>query len=295
MLQTLDFIPPVVDDPYLFGRIAAANAMSDIFAMGGIARTALNIAAFPAKKLGIDRMRAILIGAADACAEAGVTVLGGHTVNDLELKFGLAVTGEVSRQNLVTNATARPGDVLVLTKGVGTGILFESFRRETLGAKAADVWSDSMGRLNLVAAEIMVSEGAHAATDVTGFGLLGHAHQLAKASQVTIHIDAQSIPLLPEVVKHAGTLSGGAQRNVEYLDHQLTGGDELTRRILGDPQTSGGLLMAVPESSVPRLMARLQTTGHYAAAMVGRCEAVRATERPGDVHIKGDISANSIG
>ena len=280
MLQTVDFIPPVVDDPFVFGRIAAANALSDVYAMGGRPLTALNIAAFPAQQLGIERMRRILEGASAACIEAGVAIVGGHTVNDPELKFGLSVTGRVQRDQLVTNQGALAGDELILTKALGTGILFNAFRGQRLDVSHIESWQASMSTLNQLAAGLMVQFGVKAATDVTGFGLFGHLHQMMKASKTCAHLKLASIPILPGVEQHNVAWSGGSRRNLDYVGDFVDGADEVSQRLLADPQTSGGLLMAVHPSQSGSLLNGLQEAGHHDAARIGRVVDCKGEEGP---------------
>ena len=279
LLQTLDVITPIVDDPFDFGRIAAANALSDIWAMGGDPVVALVFAAVP-EGLPLEAIRAIFEGGASAVAEAGAVIGGGHTVRDPELKYGLSVTGRVTPSRLVTNAGGREGDVLVLSKALGTGILHGALRAGTLLEAERMALTASMSLLNAGAARAMAAVGAHAATDVTGFGLLGHGMQIARASSLAIRFFCSDLPLLPGVDARVGsTLGGAAGRNAAYAAPDLPPSRSL--RLLADPQTSGGLLVAVPEARAEALVAALRGEGTPAAAIVGRLEA----GPPGEVRL----------
>lgn len=254
LVQTVDFFAPIVDDPYTFGRIAAANAMSDVYAMGGEPITALAIAGFPAGTAPIEALTEILRGGHDAVHEAGAVLVGGHTIIDEEVKFGLAVTGRAHPARLLTNAAARPGDRLVLTKPLGTGLLSTAHKSGTLAPALLDRLIASMTSLNAQASRAALRVGAKGATDVTGFGLLGHASHIARASQVTLRIVTADVPALPGAVEAytGGARTGGAARNASYLEARVDWGlvDERTRALLLDPQTSGGLLVAVPSARV---------------------------------------------
>lgn len=254
LVQTVDFFAPIVDDPYRFGRVAAANALSDVYAMGGEPLTAMNIVGFPDKKLPLAVLTEILRGGQDAVHEAGARIVGGHTVIDEELKYGLSVTGRVHPDRILSNANATPGDVLVLTKAIGTGILATAGKRGTLSEEHAESLYVSMSTLNAVASRAAVALGSRCATDVTGFGLLGHAMHIARASDVRIVFDVQAVPFLPGAREAlaAGHLPGGARRNADWVadavDWNDTGDD--LRSLLTDPQTSGGLLVALDASRV---------------------------------------------
>lgn len=272
LVQTVDFFAPIVDDPYRFGRVAAANALSDVYAMGGEPLTAMNIVGFPEKTLPLRVLTEILRGGQDAVHEAGARVVGGHTVTDEELKYGLAVTGQVHPDRILSNANARPGDVLVLTKAIGTGILATAGKRDALAAEHAEALYESMRRLNRDASRAAVALGVRCATDVTGFGLLGHARHVARASGVTIAIEHAAVPLLPGTREAlaAGFVTGGAKRNARWLDEDTDwndSGDDV-RSLLCDPQTSGGLLVALRPEQVAEFLARVPD-----AAVVGRVEA----------------------
>jgi selenide,water dikinase len=254
LVQTTDFFTPIVDDPFTFGAIAAANALSDVYAMGGRPLTALSILCYPAKG-DLEDLEAILRGGAEKMIEAGCVVLGGHSVSDEEIKFGYAVTGTIHPDRIKTNAGARPGDALVLTKPLGTGVISTALKRGL--ARDADVEESirSMVTLNSAACEAMRAAGAHGCTDVTGFGLLGHAREMALASGVTIEIDWRAIEFLPGALDYSaqGALSGGLHNNRAFAECAvLIEGDlpEPVLQLLYDPQTSGGLLIALPEESV---------------------------------------------
>jgi selenide, water dikinase len=250
LVQTVDFFAPIVDDAYLFGQIAATNALSDVYAMGGEPLTAMNIVGFPTAELPITVLTDILRGAQDKVHEAGAVVVGGHSIIDEELKFGLSVTGRVHPQRILSNANASVGDRLVLTKPLGTGILATCGKAGQLDASDADELYASMCRLNAEACRVAVTMNLRCATDVTGFGLLGHASHIAAASGVTLLIDTQRVPTLPGALEAAtrGVRTGGAERNATYLEPLVdwSASSEALRAVLVDPQTSGGLLVAVP-------------------------------------------------
>jgi len=273
LLATVDFFTPVVDDPYLFGQIAAANALSDIYAMGGRPVFALNIMCFP-NCLSPDVMGDILRGGADKVLEAGAVIAGGHTVTDDEPKYGLAVTGLAPVSGVITNAGARPGDVLVLTKPLGTGVLVAGVKGELLDEDTLDRAVESMRTLNREAGEAMTRFGVKACTDITGFGLLGHAAEMAKASIVSLVLQYGALPLLPRVEELArmGIIPAGAYNNRNYLEGQIAfaaGLDQARELILFDPQTSGGLLIAVPPDRAGEFLAHLHSRGVDAARVVG--------------------------
>jgi selenide,water dikinase len=254
LVQTTDFFTPIVDDPFTFGAIAAANALSDVYAMGGRPLTALSILCYPAKG-DLDDLEAILCGGAEKMIEAGCVVLGGHSVSDEEIKFGYAVTGTIHPDRIKTNAGARPGDALVLTKPLGTGVISTALKRGLARDEDVEGSIRSMVTLNRAACETMQAAGAHGCTDVTGFGLLGHAREMALASGVTIEIDWRAIEFLPGALDYSeqGALSGGLHNNRSFAECAvLIEGDlpEPVLQLLYDPQTSGGLLIALPEESV---------------------------------------------
>jgi selenide,water dikinase len=272
LVQTLDFFAPIVDDPYDFGRVAAANALSDVYAMGGEPLTAMNIAAFPTGKLPIEVLSDILRGAQDVVHAAGAIVVGGHTVADDEVKFGLSVTGRVDPRRMLTNDAARAGDLLVLTKPLGTGILATAARNEKLAPDALAALVASMTTLNAVASRVALSVDVRCATDVTGFGLLGHASHIARASHVRIRIDRAAVPILPGTREAwaAGARTGGGERNLDFVADLVEWGDatDEDRAILVDPQTSGGLLVALRPERVAEYLSRVQT-----AAVIGEVVA----------------------
>lgn len=258
LVQTVDFFAPIVDDPYDFGRVAATNALSDVFAMGGEPITAMNIVGFPTGKLPIEVLSDVLRGGQDAVHEAGAHIVGGHSITDEELKYGLSVTGVVHPDRVLTNAGAVAGDVFVLTKALGTGILATAAKRGLLPEVERIELTKSMTTLNAAASRAALAAGARCATDVTGFGLLGHASHIARASNITIRIDAAALPLLAgtRAMLERGALTGGAARNVSYLEPLVEWGsttDEM-RAILVDPQTSGGLLIALKPDRVDEFL-----------------------------------------
>jgi len=279
LVQTVDFFTPIVDDPYLFGQIAAANALSDVYAMGATPLTALNIVCFPSRKLGPAVLREILRGGAEKVLEAGAVTVGGHTVEDEEPKFGLAVTGLVHPRRVMTNAGARPGDVLVLTKPLGTGVIATALKGEMAPPEAVAEAAAGMARLNREAAEVAAELELVACTDVTGFGLLGHAAEMALASGVGMRFWVEAVPLYPHARELAamGLLPGGAHANRQHFGRLVRfdpGVAEVEQDLLFDPQTSGGLLLAVPPDKQEQCLARLAERG-VAAAAVGEVVAAR--------------------
>lgn len=262
LLNTVDFFPPIVDDPYTYGQIAAANALSDIYAMGGRPVTAMNLAAFPREGLALKVLHDILRGGADKLEEAGVALVGGHTVADQEVKFGMAVTGLVDPERLIRNGGAQPGDRLILTKPIGVGVITTALKQERAEASLVERAATVMCRLNRAAAETMLLHDVHACTDITGYGLLGHALQMARASAAQLRIEYQKVPHFPEaldlcaggirpggLMSNRGAFSGGVR-----FDEAVP---EAWRELLFDPQTSGGLLIALPGADAPRLLFRL--------------------------------------
>ena len=275
LVATVDFFTPIVDDPYDFGRIAAANALSDVYAMGGRPLFALNLVAFPRARLGDGWLSEIVRGGGEVAREAGVAVIGGHSIDDPEPKFGMCVVGEVAPDRIVRNSTARAGDALVLTKPIGTGIVSTAIKREAAPPEVVEAAVRSMTTLNRGASEAMLQVQAHAATDVTGYGLLGHLHEMARASRLEAHVTASAVPLLPGVreLAAAGHIPGGTRRNLADLEQALVWEedvDDVQRVLLGDAQTSGGLLIAVTPSRVDELLALLRAAGTPAAAVVGK-------------------------
>ncbi|MDF2959091.1 MAG: segregation protein [Paenibacillus sp.] len=266
LVQTVDFFTPIVDDPYSFGQVAAANAISDIYAMGGKPLTVLNIVAFPITKLDKLVLADILRGAADKVREAGATLVGGHSIDDNEPKFGLAVTGLVHPDKVRTNAGAKPGDKLILTKPIGVGILTTSIKKDQLSAEEVARVTQVMATLNKTAAETMEPYDVHACTDVTGFGLLGHASEMAKGSSAGIRIAKPQVPFLPRVreLAEAGFVPGGTKNNFAHLQGSVTfpdNMDQIDQWMLCDAVTSGGLLIAVEPSQADKLHQELRSAG----------------------------------
>jgi len=261
LVQTVDFFTPVVDDPFDYGRVAATNSLSDVYAMGGTPRTALAIMGFP-EHLGSEVLGEILRGGQSVMQAAGVAIIGGHTVKDPELKFGYSVTGMVDPRRMLTNAAARPGDQLILTKPLGTGILATALKHEKLAPALVRRLTKQMTTLNRAASEVAVRAGARAATDVTGFGLLGHAAQMADASGVTIVFHPRSDWFLPRTLELAldGEIAGGLKKNQEFYSPRIAieGIPPAMTLALFDPQTSGGLLIAAPEKKARVLLAGLR-------------------------------------
>ena len=276
LVVTTDFFTPIVDDPYSFGQIAAANALSDLYAMGAKPLFALNLLAFPRKHLEEGSLGEIIRGGAEKCREAGIPILGGHSIDDAEPKYGLVAIGEVDPGRMATNDGARAGWHLVLTKPLGTGIIATAIKSGKASAQSIDVATQSMASLNRGAGEAMAEVGIRAATDVTGFGLLGHLHQMLRASGVSATIGSQTIPFLPGALELAETerFPGGTLRNLADIEENVSFADDIpegTRHLLADAQTSGGLLMAVPPDLLPQLIARLQGAAPV-AAMIGKTE-----------------------
>ena len=271
LVVTTDFFTPVVDDPFDFGRIAAANALSDVYAMGGRPLFALNLLAFPRKLLGEGLAADIVRGAGEICREAGISVLGGHSIDDPEPKFGLVAVGEADPDQLVTLHGALPGDRLILTKAIGTGVIATALKADAVADDVVAGAVASMVTLNRAAAEMMVANGVRGGTDVTGFGLLGHLCNLLRASGLSAELAAGAVPLLPGALElvQAGYVPGGTRRNLTDLAADVTWTPEVTepvRTLLADAQTSGGLLMAVPPHRVDSVMADLE--GRVPAAAV---------------------------
>lgn len=277
LVQTVDFFPPIVDDPYLFGQIAAANALSDVYAMGGTPLTALNIVGFPLGSLPPEILTEILRGGNDKVIEAGAVVVGGHSIKDKELKFGVAVTGIVDPRRIITNAGACPGDVVFLTKALGTGVITTAIKRSAAVDSVAGAAIQQMAMLNRKASEAMLSVGTTAATDITGYGLLGHAREMAEGSNVTIRFSAAKLPLLSGALglSAQGMHPGGANDNREYLKEKVRVEGNVDPNLLAlmyDPQTSGGLLIAVPETDAVKLQTALASAGVYSEP-IGRVTA----------------------
>jgi selenide, water dikinase len=277
LVQTVDFFTPIVDDPYTFGAIAAANALSDVYAMGGRPVSALSVLAYPGAG-DLDDLDAILRGGMEKMREAGCALIGGHSVNDPEIKFGYAVTGVVHPDRVLTNAAARPGDALVFTKRLGTGVISTALKRGLAQAEHVEASIASMLELNRSACAMALAFGAHAVTDVTGFGLIGHAREMALASGVTIEIDARSVQFLPGALEYArlGALPGGLGNNRDFASCAVEVSGDLPSGIeslLYDPQTSGGLLIAASEAEAAAMARNYET-----ACLVGR--VIEREEKP---------------
>ena len=271
VVQTVDFFPPVVDDPYDFGQIAAANALSDVYAMGGTPRLAMNLLAVPSC-LPPDAVRAILEGGADKVREAGAVIAGGHSIEDAEPKYGLCVTGVVRPDRVLTNSGAGAGDILVLTKPLGTGILTTAAKADLLDEGAYRALAAVMAGLNRAAAEAALPLAPSACTDVTGFGLMGHAREMAEGSGVTVELWPERVPLQPRALDFArdGILPGGVYRNRAFAGPETEGEERFPQALMDclyDPQTSGGLLLSIPEGRAAELLRRLADAGVSAAAV----------------------------
>ena len=271
IISTTDFFPPVVDDPYDFGAIAAANALSDVYAMGGRPLMAINLVAYP-EDLDKTILSEILRGGAEKAKEAGAVIAGGHSITDAEPKYGLSVTGEVEIEKIIRKSGARPGDLLILSKRLGTGVVTTALKRDLVAAEHLEAAVESMSRLNRVAAELAQRHGVNAMTDITGFGLVGHALEMAKLSGVTFRLNMSDIALLPGTAQYArnGVFPGGMERNREYYSAWLSIEGQLAEHehgLLFDPQTSGGLLMSVSAERADNLLADLQSQGEDAFAV----------------------------
>ena len=275
VVQTIDFFPPIVDDPESYGRIAAANSLSDVYAMGATPITALSVVGFPEKELDTAILGRIMVGGAEKVLEAGAVIVGGHSVSDKEIKYGLAVTGVVNPVNLIKNSTARPGDVLVLTKPLGTGSISTAAKSRKAPAEVLKKAIETMACLNQDASRAMQEAGAHAATDVTGFGILGHGREMAEASEVTLVLEEGKIPFLPGARELARKklLSGGADRNRRFLGTHVKLDPTIPREVaslLFDSETSGGLLISLPEEGAAKVVKELRGKGHEEVSVVGR-------------------------
>lgn len=265
LVQTVDFFTPIVDDPYVFGQVAATNSLSDVYAMGGRPISALSIVGFPNSGTEVAVLERILQGGLAKMQEAGCAVIGGHSIGDDEIKFGYAVTGLVNPARVWSNSAARPGDRLILTKRLGTGVISTALKRERASAAAVEAATKSMTTLNRRASEIALDFEIHAATDVTGFGLLGHAREMAAGSGVSLMISSH-LAFLPDALDFArqGFLPGGLRRNIEFMGSCVefaAGVPEEVRNLLFDPQTAGGLLFSVSAADVPGMLAALSQAG----------------------------------
>jgi selenide,water dikinase len=275
LVQTVDFFTPIVDDPFTFGQIAVANALSDVYAMGGTPLTGMNLVAFPIKTLSPSILKEILLGGLAKMEEAGVALVGGHTIEDPEVKYGLAVTGIVHPKKILTNAKAKPGDRLVLTKSLGTGIISTALKGGMASEEAIRKIVESMVTLNRTASEWMKTLGAHACTDITGFGFIGHALEMAIASQVGMVIQSRDIPIFPEAIEYArlGLVPGGAHSNRDFFSCRVDAHPEvpaLLMDLLYDPQTSGGLLISLSSNEAERLVEALKKEENIDSCIVGK-------------------------
>jgi selenide,water dikinase len=281
IVNTVDFFTPVVDDPFTYGQISAANALSDVYAMGAIPKTALNIVCWPQTGLPAEMLAEILRGGSEKAAEAGVAIVGGHSVADEEVKYGMAVTGIVDPRRIIRNVGARPGDLLLLTKPLGTGILMTAFKRDQLPKDQYQAAVKTMVELNAASSRAMLRYEVRSATDITGFGLAGHASQMAEASGVTFVLEESDLPVLPGAIElcGAGMIPGGGVRNREYFGPKTRIAEEISPEMAAmafDPQTSGGLLISLLEADALKLLSDLQALGNNDAAIVGRVVAARS-------------------
>jgi selenide,water dikinase len=286
LVQTVDLFTPIVDDPYDYGRISAANSLSDVYAMGGTPVSALNIVGFPKDLFPMEVLADILRGAHDTVQEAGAVIVGGHTISDDELKFGLAVTGTIHPDRILANSGARPGDVLFLTKPLGTGTLTTALKSGVVDAPWLSVCIEVMSRLNRTACQVALDVGAHACTDITGFGLMGHALELAGASGVALELNYSRIPFFPDAIltTRDGYIPGGTRANRLYVSPHVQWSDlsEEDQLLLCDPQTSGGLLFAVAPERSRDTAERLrqadlewQSIGHVKAGVAGQIHVTK--------------------
>jgi selenide,water dikinase len=289
LVQTVDFFTPIVDDPFDWGRIGAANAFSDVYAMGGRPVTALNLVAWPVEELSLDLLARVLEGGAAVAREAGVSILGGHSIHDPEPKYGMAVTGFVQTDRILRNSTMRPGDHLVLTKPLGLGIITTAVKRQKATPEQLTQAVAAMTTLNRSASEAATEVGVSAATDVTGFGLLGHLHVALRESGASARLDAASVPLLGGVLDlaAAGVVPSGTRSNHQFVDPWTEWGGlpQSEQLILADAQTSGGLLLSVPEARAPALLTALADRG-IAAAEIG---VVHTESQPGGIEVSGRL------
>ena len=273
LVQSVDFFTPIVDDPFMFGQISAANSLSDIYAMGGTPHSALNIVGFPKDLFPLEILSEILHGGQTKVQEAGAVILGGHTVCDDELKYGLAVTGLIHPQKIMTNATAHSGDVLILTKPIGTGAITTALKNGAIDDSMLNTATEIMAQLNKSAMECCLEVGVHAVTDVTGFGLMGHALEMAKASNVSLILSFEAIPVLPgakEAIK-SGAVPGGTKANFLFTSPDVNYAAALNKEdqwLLNDPQTSGGLLVSVNADKAEKLQRQMMDKG-ITAAIIG--------------------------
>lgn len=274
LIQTVDYFTPIVDDPYMFGQITAANALSDVYAMGGEPKTVLNIVGYPIKKLGAEMLSEILRGAADKVKEAGAITVGGHSIDDQEPKFGLSVTGIVHPDKVWKNVGAKPGDVLVLTKPIGVGILTTGIKRSAVTPEQEQLVTETMAMLNKTAAVELMNYQPHSVTDVTGFGLLGHGSEMARGSHVSFEISLSRVPVLEGALELArdGVIPGGSKSNHKWLSEDVVYEGILPEEqlVLCDAITSGGLLVSISEDEAAVYVDRLKANGLFDAAIIGR-------------------------
>jgi len=278
LVQTVDFFTPIVDDPFTFGQIAVANALSDVYAMGGTPLTGMNLVAFPIKTLSPSILKEILLGGLSKMEEAGVALVGGHSIDDPEIKYGLAVTGVVHPNQILTNAKAKAGDKLVLTKPLGTGIISTALKARMASEEAIRKSVESMVALNRTASEWMKKFGAHACTDITGFSFIGHALEMATASQVGMVVQSKAVPVLTEAMEYAklGLIPGGAYSNRDFFSCRVDvhpGVLALLVDLFYDPQTSGGLLISLPSGEAEALVATLKKEANMSSSIVGEVVA----------------------
>jgi len=281
VVQTVDFLTPIVDDPFIFGKIAAANALSDVYAMGGKPITALNIVAFPQKKYDTSVLQEILKGGLEAVLSTGAVLAGGHSIDDAEIKYGLSVTGTVHPKKVIENHGVKNGDVLVLTKALGTGIISSAVKKGNLPGEVIEAHQKSMMEINMVAAEVMLDFEINACTDITGFGLAGHLCEMISDDSLTVKMNSSEVPLLPGAREYAkeGFIPGGAFRNRDFCKTKMVGLEKIDRDladIFHDPQTSGGLLIALSEKSSKDLVSRLKDKG-IMASIIGSASASNKT------------------
>jgi selenide,water dikinase len=282
IVNTIDFFTPIVDDPYLFGQIAATNALSDIYAMGGEAKTALNVVCFPRGKMDIHVLAQILNGGANKVREAGAIIIGGHSIIDEEIKYGMAVTGVVHPDKVIRNIGIKAGDAIVITKALGTGIITTALKQGKAFDESVQAAITSMATLNKTASEVMRKYTVHACSDITGYGLLGHALEMSGGDSITLVLESNVLPLLNQTrdLAEKGHLTGGCKRNREYLADKITIDPSVPEGLVEtamDPQTSGGLLIAVPEKEAAKLVDDLRANGIATATTIGRAVPYRKT------------------
>ena len=274
LIQTVDFFTPIVDDPYWFGQIAAANALSDVYAMGGVPKTAMNLVGFPVKQMGIEVLRRVIQGGVDKVREAGVVLVGGHSVEDHELKYGLSVTGFVHPAKVLVKRNLKPGDALILTKPLGSGVINTAIKGDLASPELTERIIRLMATLNRDAADVMAQYPVHACTDITGFGLLGHAAEMVIGSGCSMHIYSRQVPIVPEALEFAamGLLPAGAYKNKSFRAHMVSFAgsvEAVMQDLLFDPQTSGGLLISVDRDRADALMVDMQRKNVLDAALIG--------------------------